>query len=650
MGDGPCVLIFRRAGAAPAADLGLLRRFAEEHGFHVYLQEGGDDSIRPLPGQGVNCTTPCPRYGVRDGVRAHRLHPGQPGAQPPDGGPRPGPARPAAGRAGAGPLLRPRQLHPAAGAARGRGGGGRGRPGPRGAGARPMPAQRHRQCAVRDGGPLWRPRRPRPGCGSGSLHRPCSTRPAAAPWRSWTGCRAWGGAAGLCLLLPRTLARDADSLVHGSAIGWSAPGRWTCSRIPRMSSPWRCSSALGTSMAIEIERKFLVNDPSWREAATGSAHRPGLPGRRPAPRRCACACAAMRPSSPSRARHPASPARVRVPHPARRRRKSCSRVLALAPLMCKIRHLSGSPAGSGRWTSSPGRTPDWWWPRSSWRRRTPRSRGRPGSGPRSARTRATTTPASANGPTAVGDEARAEARAGAAPVLLIDVWPSPLRRRFRPSPGWRWAWPRPREPGPAPGHGSPPPSASTGCSIAAAWSSTARCPIPSLATWERLTPTRYRFTLGAEGRAFADGTRHGPDDVVATYASILDPATASPHRALLGIITSLGPRGRTGWSSQLREPDPLFPAYPGLGIPCPADPRRARGSRRGPLGSGAFALAAWPGPGRLRLTAAGTGGPSNWWTVKDPNVRVMKLLRGEVQMLQGDLSPELRPIWRAAPG
>ncbi len=28
-------------------------------------------------------------------------------------------------------------------------------------------------------------------------------------------------------------------------------------------------------------------------------------------------------------------------------------------------------------------------------------------------------------------------------------------------------------------------------------------------------------------------------------------------------------------------------------------------------------------------------------TVKDPNVRVMKLLRGEVQMLQNDLSPEL---------
>ena len=166
-------------------------------------------------------------------------------------------------------------------------------------------------------------------------------------------------------------------------------------------------------------------------------------------------------------------------------------------------------------------------------------------------------------------------------------------------------------------------------------------PVPSLATWERLTPTHYRFTLGAEGRAFADGSRLEAEDVVATYASILDPATASPHRALLGIIERLSAEGPDQVDFHLREPDPLFPAYLGIGI-LPA--RLIRAGHRfqtQPLGSGPFALAAWPDPGRLVLTRRRDGRPIQLVAVKDPNVRVMKLLRGEVQMLQGDLSPEL---------
>jgi len=64
MGDGPCVLIFRVLAAPSASDLGLFQAFAEAQGLHVYLQEGGPETIRPLPGQGVELGFDLPAHGV----------------------------------------------------------------------------------------------------------------------------------------------------------------------------------------------------------------------------------------------------------------------------------------------------------------------------------------------------------------------------------------------------------------------------------------------------------------------------------------------------------------------------------------------------------------------------------------------------------
>ncbi len=178
----------------------------------------------------------------------------------------------------------------------------------------------------------------------------------------------------------------------------------------------------------------------------------------------------------------------------------------------------------------------------------------------------------------------------------------------------------------------------------------AALPVPSLATWEVLDPLHYRFTLGSEGRDFADGTRLVAADVAATFASILDPATASPHRALLGIIAAVRALGPDAVEFDLREPDPLFPAYLGIGILPEALIRAGHPFRTAPVGSGPFALQDWPEPGRLRLTRRRDGRSLELVTVKDPNVRVMKLLRGEVQMLQNDLSPELIGLLERRPG
>lgn len=175
-------------------------------------------------------------------------------------------------------------------------------------------------------------------------------------------------------------------------------------------------------------------------------------------------------------------------------------------------------------------------------------------------------------------------------------------------------------------------------------------PVPGIATWARLGPTRWRFTLGEQGRVFSDGSRLTAADVVATYASLLDPATASPHRAVLSVITDLRVIDEDRVEFGIREPDPLFPALLSVGI-LPArllapgaDPARA------PVGSGGFRLLDWPEPGRLLLERRRDGLRLALVAVRDANVRVMKLLRGEVHLLQNDLPAELAGLLRRRDG
>jgi peptide/nickel transport system substrate-binding protein len=177
----------------------------------------------------------------------------------------------------------------------------------------------------------------------------------------------------------------------------------------------------------------------------------------------------------------------------------------------------------------------------------------------------------------------------------------------------------------------------------------ASLPIPSLARWERITPTRYLFTLGKKGRVFSDGSRLDSEDVAATFASILDPATASPHRALLGMIRDIQTDGPDHIEFRISEPDPLFPAYLRIGILPAALIRNGHPFQSRPVGSGPFRFVDWPGPGRLRLERRRDGLGLEVLTIKDPNVRVMKLLRGEIQILQNDLAPELVSYLRAQP-
>ncbi len=166
-------------------------------------------------------------------------------------------------------------------------------------------------------------------------------------------------------------------------------------------------------------------------------------------------------------------------------------------------------------------------------------------------------------------------------------------------------------------------------------------PVPGIARWEALSPTHYRFELGESGRDFSDGTRLLAADVAATYGSILDPVTASPHRVLLSLIREIRIPDGDQVEFLLHERDPLFPAYLGIGILPAAAIAAGRSFVEEPLGSGPFRMLDGLEPGRLRLERRRDGQVLELLTVKDPNVRVMKLLRGEIQMLQNDLGPEL---------
>ncbi|MCB1736370.1 MAG: ABC transporter substrate-binding protein [Gammaproteobacteria bacterium] len=164
-------------------------------------------------------------------------------------------------------------------------------------------------------------------------------------------------------------------------------------------------------------------------------------------------------------------------------------------------------------------------------------------------------------------------------------------------------------------------------------------PVPALASWEMRSPTLYRFRLGERNRQFHHGQRLTAEDVKATYDFVLDAANASPHRGALTLIETIEVIDADTLDFHLNKADALFPGYLVIGI-VPRDADAATLARVG-IGSGPFAFESWPEDGRLRLRRVADGRIVEFVVVKDPTVRALKLLRGEVDMLQNDIPPEL---------
>jgi len=166
-------------------------------------------------------------------------------------------------------------------------------------------------------------------------------------------------------------------------------------------------------------------------------------------------------------------------------------------------------------------------------------------------------------------------------------------------------------------------------------------PLPALANWRQITPLRYRFHLKAGRADFHDGSTLNAADVAATYQSILAPDSGSPHAGTLKLIERITVEDSNTLDFYLHRPDPLFPGYLAIGILPAAGISSNYPFHEKPVGSGPFRLAEWPEPGRLTLKRLADGQLFEMIRIGDPTVRVLKLLRGEVDILQNDLPSEL---------
>ena len=163
-------------------------------------------------------------------------------------------------------------------------------------------------------------------------------------------------------------------------------------------------------------------------------------------------------------------------------------------------------------------------------------------------------------------------------------------------------------------------------------------PVPALASWNCADARHCRFTLGRDGRRFHDGSALTAADVAATYRSLLA-LKDSPHSAEFANIADVRAVDADNVDFTLRTADAQFPARLIIGILPARLIAQQHDFARHPVGSGPLRFAAWNKT--LQLERLADRRRIVLEEVRDPTVRVLKLLRGEADLLQGDLPPEL---------
>ncbi len=171
--------------------------------------------------------------------------------------------------------------------------------------------------------------------------------------------------------------------------------------------------------------------------------------------------------------------------------------------------------------------------------------------------------------------------------------------------------------------------------------------VPGLADWRMDNASHYRFTLHGDAR-FSDGRAITAADVVATYRAVLDPELASPLREALRNIAAVRVIDTRTIDFELRQADALFPAILSLGVMAAEDARRPRDTWQ--LASGPFSRVVWHNDGNVSLRRRADGVRVEVVVVKDATVRALKLIAGELDVVQGNLPPEILSWLATRPG
>jgi len=163
-------------------------------------------------------------------------------------------------------------------------------------------------------------------------------------------------------------------------------------------------------------------------------------------------------------------------------------------------------------------------------------------------------------------------------------------------------------------------------------------PAPNLAKWIEISPTVFRFTLNKNRALFHNQTPLTANDVKATYDSLVT-LTDSPNTAEFANVKNIIVINNDTFEFELNQADKHFPAKLIIGILPAKKIAENHDFSHAPIGSGALKFVDWRN--KLTLQRVKDSQRISLIEVKDPTVRVLKLLHGEVDLLQGELPPEL---------
>ena len=169
------------------------------------------------------------------------------------------------------------------------------------------------------------------------------------------------------------------------------------------------------------------------------------------------------------------------------------------------------------------------------------------------------------------------------------------------------------------------------------------------ASWDHPTPLVWIFHLRPHVR-FQDGSPLTAEDAAATLDSILDAAMASPLRSGFAAIAQVQAVDAETLRITLSHPDASLLTRLAVGI-LPASLAHGPQSARHTIGCGPFRLISWDANGLvLQRTGAVTAAQVrriHFITVKDPVTRCLKLVNGEIDLVENDLPPRLLPYLAA---